>query len=74
MESHKDNTFLHFVIAAVIVVISVVVGGTIYNINDRTLMSKNIEQAIAKGIDPLSVKCAYQTSVDPMCISFSMKK
>ena len=74
MESKKDNTGLHFTIALVIVSLSLIAAGTMYNVNDRTLMSKNIEQAISKGIDPLSVKCAYQTSIDPMCISYSMKK
>lgn len=74
MESKKENTALHFTIALVIVSLSLIAAGTMYNVNDRTLMSKNIEQAISKGIDPLSVKCAYQTSIDPICISYSMKK
>jgi hypothetical protein len=74
MESRKDNTSLHFAMAFTIAAIALIVSTTIYNINDRTLMSKNIEQAITKGIDPLSVKCAYQTTIDPICITFSMKK
>lgn len=73
MESNKSVS-LHFSLAVVIVAVASLVGATVYNINDRTLMSKNIEQAIIKGIDPLSVKCAYQTSIDPICISYSMKK
>jgi hypothetical protein len=47
---------------------------TMYMINDRTLMSRNIEQAIAKGVDPLSVKCAYTTNPDAICITYAMKK
>ena len=74
MESKKENTGLHFTIAVTIVTMSLIAAGTMYNVNDRTMMSKNIEQAISKGIDPLSVKCSYQTSIDPICISYSMKK
>jgi hypothetical protein len=46
----------------------------VYNVNDRNNMAKNIEAAIAKGVDPLSVKCAYETSVNSVCIAHSMAK
>ena len=42
-----------------------------YNINDRNNMAKNIEAAIAKGVDPLSVKCAYETNSNPICITYA---
>jgi len=45
---------------------------TIYNINDRNNMSKNIESAIQKGINPISVKCAYETNANAVCIAYSM--
>ena len=35
---------------------------------------KTIEAAIVKGVDPLSVKCAYETSTNPTCITYAMKK
>jgi len=47
---------------------------TIYNINDRNNMAKNIESAIQKGIDPISVKCAYETNANAVCIAYSMGK
>lgn len=74
METKKERTDIHLIIAVSMVALSFIAAGTVYNINDRTLMSKNIEQAITKGIDPLSVKCSYQTSIDPICLSYSMKK
>jgi len=37
-------------------------------------MAKNIEAAIAKGVDPLSVKCAYETNVNSVCIAYSLGK
>jgi hypothetical protein len=43
-----------------------------YNVNDRNNMAKNIEAAITKGVDPLSVKCAYETSANTTCISYAL--
>jgi len=57
-----------------IVVCTAIIGTIIYNINDRNNMAKNIEAAIVKGVDPLSVKCAYETSINPICITYAMKK
>mgnify|MGYP007046842084 FL=1 len=57
-----------------IVVCTAIIGAVIFNINDRNNMAKNIEAAIVKGVDPLSVKCAYETSINPICITYAMKK
>jgi hypothetical protein len=32
-------------------------------------MASNIENAIAKGIDPISVRCSYAKSDDIICIA-----
>lgn len=42
-----------------------------YHIEDRKLMSKNIEDAIEKGIDPLSVRCAYASEIDAVCVAYA---
>jgi hypothetical protein len=42
-----------------------------YSINDRNNMAKNIEAAIAKGVDPVSVKCAYETNINAICITYA---
>jgi hypothetical protein len=42
-----------------------------YNMNDRNNMSKNIEAAITKGVDPLSVKCAYEVQPNAICITYA---
>jgi hypothetical protein len=42
----------------------------VYNINDRMLMSKNIDNAIAKGVDPLSVRCAFADGRDMICVAY----
>ena len=59
------------VIALAIVVISAIIGATYYNVNDRILMSKNIDSAIAKGLDPISVRCSYAASTDTICVAFA---
>jgi hypothetical protein len=41
------------------------------NMNDRNNMSKNIEAAIEKGVDPLSVKCAYEVHPNAICITYA---
>ena len=58
-------------ISLIIVLIATIIGVTVYNINDRNNMAKNIEAAIAKGVDPVSVKCAYETSSNPICITYA---
>jgi len=45
-----------------------------YNINDRNNMARNIEAAIQKGVDPISVKCAYETDAKPVCMAYALGK
>jgi len=42
-----------------------------YHIHDRSLMAENMNNAIAKGIDPLSVRCSYVKSDDIICVAFA---
>ena len=66
-----NNNLISFVIAGTIVLTSVVVSYTMYNLNDRNNMAKNIEAAINKGVDPLSVKCAFISGYDPVCVAYA---
>jgi hypothetical protein len=63
-----DNTLT---ICGTIIFISMIVGISAYNINDRNLMAHNVDNAIAKGIDPLSVRCAYASERDMICMAFA---
>jgi hypothetical protein len=59
---------------AVIFSVTVIVLGTIsalcvYGLNERRLMASNIENAISKGIDPLSVRCSYAHGDDIICVT-----
>lgn len=52
-----------------LILLSVVVAVSVYAMNDRKLMAANIESAIAKGIDPLTVRCSYARDYDTICIT-----
>ena len=66
-----NKDILTLAISVVIVLCTAIIGAIVYNVNDRNNMAKNIEAAIAKGVDPLSVKCAYETSPNPICITYA---
>jgi hypothetical protein len=68
--SEFNNDFKTMVIAGTIVIVSAIIGASVYNINDRMLMSKNIDNAIAKGVDPLSVRCAFADGRDMICVAY----
>ena len=73
-ESNMNKDLITVCVSVIIVVCTAIIGAVIFNINDRNNMAKNIEAAIVKGVDPLSVKCAYETSTNPICITYAMKK
>jgi len=60
-------------ICVTIISLVAILGITIYHINDRFLMSKNIQDAISKGIDPISVRCSYTKESDAVCVTFASK-
>ena len=68
-EALKDIRTL--IISVTVVIVSAILGGTYYNINDRILMSKNIDSAIAKGMDPISVRCSFVTNTDTICVAYA---
>jgi hypothetical protein len=74
--TEKENTSVHltFIVCMALIVVSVVASITIYNLNDRNNMAKNIDVAIQRGIDPISVKCAYESSATGTCIAYSLSQ
>ena len=44
-----------------------------YKVNENTLMSKNIQDAMSKGIDPLSVRCTYAADTDNICLAYALR-
>jgi hypothetical protein len=61
-------------ISITLVLLSVVAAVCIYGLNERKLMAANIENAIAKGVDPLSVRCSYAKSDDIVCIAHASNR
>ena len=59
------------IVAVALMMIALIFGATYYNVNDRNLMSKNIDAAIAKGLDPISVRCSYVTTTDTICVAYA---
>jgi hypothetical protein len=58
-------------ISITIILLAFIGGMTYLYTNDRKLMSANIDSAISKGIDPLSVRCSYASSTDIICVAFA---
>ena len=61
-------------VSVTLVLLSIVAAICIYGLNDRKLMASNIENAIAKGIDPLTVRCSYAKSDDIVCIAHAANR
>jgi hypothetical protein len=53
------------------VILALIVATTIFFIHDKSLMSNNMDNAIAKGMDPLSVRCSYVKGDDIICIAYA---
>lgn len=66
-----NKDLLTVAISLTIITCTLIIGGYLYNLNDRNNMAKNIEAAIAKGVDPLSVKCAYETNSNSVCVALA---
>jgi hypothetical protein len=63
-----------FSICATIIILSCITAVTVYNVHENILKSQNMESAITKGIDPLSVRCSYANPQDLICVSYSSRK
>jgi hypothetical protein len=70
-ESTKNYDMITVVVCIAIVCVAMIAGITVYSMNDRNNMAKNIEAAIAKGMDPLAVKCSYETHPGAICITYA---
>jgi len=60
-----------FIVSVALVAITAIVSIAYYNIQDRKLMAQNIETAINKGVDPLSVRCSYASGSDTVCVAYA---
>jgi len=75
MENQNSNLKVVITLLAciTIVAVSIIISSYLSSINDRNNMSKNMDSAIQRGIDPISVKCAYATQTDNLCMVYALK-
>jgi hypothetical protein len=72
METKSKET-LGFIIGAVLIGITAILCVTYYNIKKDEALKSSVESAIVKGIDPMSVRCAYG-STDSICMVWAARK
>jgi hypothetical protein len=61
------------VICATIVLMTAIGSVGFYNLQKDRLMSANIENGIVKGVDPIAIKCAYDSN-GSMCMVYAATK
>jgi hypothetical protein len=66
------NDFKILVICLTIIFICGIAATSLHHKHESVLKSQNIDSAIAKGIDPLSVRCSYTNSQDMLCITYAL--
>jgi hypothetical protein len=58
-----------------IVAITIIVIGILFvtdSIMQKNIMANNIDNAINKGIDPITVRCAYAPATDNVCLAYAI--
>ena len=60
------------VVLAATVAICAAIGGAVYvSAEAQKNLSKNIEIAIQKGVNPIAVRCAHASSSDAVCVVYA---
>jgi hypothetical protein len=60
-----------WIVSITLVMVTLTLSILYYNVHKDELMSKNIETAVSKGIDPLAVRCSYANNQDIVCIAYA---
>lgn len=58
------------IIATTVTIMFVTGSYTFYQYSVLKSLERNVESAIVKGIDPITVRCAYAIQTDPICIAY----
>jgi hypothetical protein len=72
MNFKQQNVYVFFG-GLLALVLTVIVAFWNYKINENNLMSQNIQNAMSKGIDPLSVRCTYAADTDNICLAYALR-
>lgn len=73
MEKPFDKNLLAILISCVLISITGFGCLTYYKLNELQSIKSNIESAIVKGVDPLSVRCSYDSS-STVCSIYASRK
>lgn len=68
------NDYITTVVCGTIIVISFILSVTLFHFKETELKNQNIDQAMTKGVDPLSVRCAYASERDMICIAHAASR
>jgi len=60
-----------WIVSITLMVMCFILSLSYYNLKQDELMSKNIETAVDRGIDPLAVRCSYSSRDDMICIVYA---
>ena len=58
------------IIATTLTIMFVTGSYTFYQYSVLKSLERNVESAIVKGIDPITVRCAYSIQTDAICIAY----
>ena len=72
MNFKQQNVYVFFG-GLLALVLTVIIAFWNYKINENNLMSQNIQNAMSKGIDPLSVRCTYAADTDNICLAYALR-
>lgn len=70
MAMEKQETFV-VIVGTALVAITLICCATFFYYNQTMAIKSNIESAIVKGIDPLSVRCAYGDN-SHTCVAYAV--
>lgn len=71
METSKEA--IAFIVGVVLIIITAIICLTFYNYNQTLAVKSSVESAIVKGIDPMSVRCAYGAT-DHVCVVYAASR
>lgn len=60
-----------FTISVLLAIVSLIFSITFYKYSELKSVERNVESAIVKGIDPVTVRCAYAGERDVVCVAYA---
>jgi hypothetical protein len=60
---------LHTIAGTIIIIAILLIANSV---TEKILMANNIVNAIDKGIDPITVRCAYAPATDNVCLAYAI--